>query len=184
MGGAGGLREQFEGARWCPAALLALAGVVAGGDPVGTRSDRAVGALLGVLLCLALGLAAAWHHLCRLSAGRYHPRPLGRRALARLRGHWHRLRGHGDSEGTAGDTEVAAEVAVTPWEEEELMPWSRERREEEDEDEDEDEEGDTEADVTKADVTDANVTEARPSDLHPFSGTAAWGDTRPHVTAL
>ncbi|XP_064921713.1 protein tyrosine phosphatase receptor type C-associated protein [Columba livia] len=177
--------------------LLAVAGLVAAGEPVGTRNDRAVGALLGVLLCLVVGLALAWHHLCRLSAGRYHPRPLGHRALAVLRGQWHRLRGQGDTAEEAGDRELA--TVATREEEEELMPWSQERRpreeeekQEEDEDEQEEEQEDEEAEAApevggsppSGGQVAGGSAEALLSDLHAFSGTAAWGDARPHVTAL
>ncbi|XP_074741488.1 protein tyrosine phosphatase receptor type C-associated protein [Strix uralensis] len=183
--------------------LLALTGLAAAGEPAGSRSDRAVGALLGLLLCLAIGLAVAWHHLCRLSAGRYHPRPMGRRALELLRGHWHRLRGRGGptEEPSYGDGEV---TAAPRDEEEELMPWSQNQRLEEDEDEEEEEEKQHEEDEEEQEEDEEEEEEAEGvpesppggeqgaggsaeallSDLHAFSGTAAWGDTRPSVTAL
>ncbi|CAN8214312.1 unnamed protein product [Coccothraustes coccothraustes] len=187
--------------RWHPL-LLALAGPAAAGDPAVARNDRAVAALLGLLLCLALGLALAWHHLCRLSAGRYHPRPLGRRALQLLRGQWHRLRPPREPAADPGDGD--GEVAVRD-EEEELMPWSLERRpqqEEEDEQEDEQEEDEQAEDEKEEDEEEAETApesgesplsegqaaggsaEALLSDMHAFSGTAAWGDAQLHVTAL
>ncbi|XP_068255685.1 protein tyrosine phosphatase receptor type C-associated protein [Nyctibius grandis] len=189
-------------ARWHPPApaLLALAGLVAAGEPAGGRSDRAVGVLLGLLLCLALGLALAWHHLCRLSPGRYHPGPAGRRALALLRGRWHRLRGRGGpgAQPCQAGGDGAAAAAAPRDEEEELMPWSRARRREkeeeeekqeqrEDEDEDEQEEEEEEeagASPPGGEQAAGGSAEALLSDLHAFSGTAAWGDARPHVTAL
>ncbi|XP_059682079.1 protein tyrosine phosphatase receptor type C-associated protein [Gavia stellata] len=194
------------GARRHPPApvLLALAGLAAAGEPVGSRSDRTVGALLGLLLCLAVGLAVAWHHLCRLSAGRYHPRPLGRRALALLRGRWHRLWGQGGP--TAQPCYGDGEVAAAPQDEEELMPWSLDQRPKEEEEEEEEEEQkedegkreedeeDEEAEVEAAPEAGESPpggeqgaggsAEALLSDLHAFSGTAAWGDARPHLTAL
>ncbi|XP_066176478.1 protein tyrosine phosphatase receptor type C-associated protein [Sylvia atricapilla] len=193
----------MAGPRWLPA-LLALAGPVAAGDPAVARNDRTVAALLGLLLCLALGLALAWRHLCRLSAGRYHPRPLGHRALELLRGRWHRLRSPEDPAVALGDGD--GEVAARD-EEEELMPWSLERRPEQDEEEEEDEqeEDEQEEDEEEEKEEDEEAAEAAPggresppsdgeakagsaeallSDLHAFSGTAAWGDVRPHVTAL
>uniref|UniRef100_A0A674GPE2 Protein tyrosine phosphatase receptor type C associated protein n=1 Tax=Taeniopygia guttata TaxID=59729 RepID=A0A674GPE2_TAEGU len=142
--------------RWHPL-LLALAGPAAAGDPAVARNDRAVAALLALLLCLALGLALAWHHLCRLSAGRYHPRPLGRRALELLRGQWHRLRSPGDPAATLGDGDT--EVAVRD-EEEELMPWTPEGGE---------------SPPSEGEVAGGSA-EALLGDLHAFSGTAAWGD--------
>ncbi|XP_053801852.1 protein tyrosine phosphatase receptor type C-associated protein [Vidua chalybeata] len=180
--------------RWHPL-LLALAGPAAAGDPAVARNDRAVAALLGLLLCLALGLALAWHHLCRLSAGRYHPRPLGRRALELLRGQWHRLRSPGDPAAALGDGD--GQVAVRD-EGEELMPWSLERRlqqddgEEDEQEEDEQEEDEEEAEAApqggESPLSEGEAAggsaEALLSDLHAFSGTAAWGDARPHVTAL
>ncbi|KAM6133335.1 protein tyrosine phosphatase receptor type C-associated protein [Phoenicopterus ruber ruber] len=192
------------GARWRPPApvLLALAGLAAAGEPVGSRNDRTVGALLGLLLCLVVGLAVAWHHLCHLSAGRYHPRPMGRRALALLRGHWHRLRGGGGpaAQPCQGDGEVAA---APQDEEEELMPWGQDQRAEDEEDEEdeeeekqEEEEDEQEEDEEAKAAPEAGESppsggpaaggsaEALLSDLHAFSGTAAWGDARPHVTAL
>ncbi|XP_063187675.1 protein tyrosine phosphatase receptor type C-associated protein [Chroicocephalus ridibundus] len=164
-----------------------------GGGTGGNRNDRAVGALLGLLLCLAVGLALAWHHLCRLSAGRYHPRPMGRRALELLRGRWHRLRGQGDTgpQSCQGDGEVAA-----PQEEEELMPWSQEQRLEEKEEEEEREEEEEEEEEAEAapqggesppqggEPAAGGSAEVLLSDLHAFSGTAGWGEARPHVTAL
>lgn len=176
--------------------LLALVGPAAAGDPAGAHNDRAVAALLGLLLCLVLGLALAWHHLCRLSAGRYHPRPLGRRLLELLRGRWHRLHSPEDPALALGDDD--GEVAVQD-EEEELMPWSLQRQPEQEEDEEEegeqeedgkeDEKDDEEAKaalespLTKGEVAGGSA-EALLSDLHAFSGTAAWGDARPNVTAL
>ncbi|KAM6321735.1 protein tyrosine phosphatase receptor type C-associated protein [Podargus strigoides] len=174
------------GAWWHPLvpALLALPGLVAAGEPSGTRSDRVVVALLGLLVCLAVGLAVAWHHLCRLSAGHYHPRPLGRRAVAVMRGRWHQLCGQGDPvvQPGRGDGEVAA---VAP-QEEELMPWSQEQRPEEEEEEEEEAEVAPHAGESPPSVGQAagGSAEALLGDLHAFSGTAAWGDTRPHVTAL
>ncbi|KAM4779638.1 protein tyrosine phosphatase receptor type C-associated protein [Cyanocitta cristata] len=190
----------MAGPRWHPL-LLALAVPAEAGVPAGTRNDRVVAALLGLLLCLAVALALAWHHLCRLSAGRYHPRPLGHRALELLRGQWHRLRSSEDPAVALGDGD--GEVAVRD-EEEELMPWSLERRqeqeeeeEEEDEQEEQKEEDEKEEDEEEAEaapeggespLTGGKVAggsaEALLSDLHAFSGTAAWGDARPHVTAL
>ncbi|XP_066043443.1 protein tyrosine phosphatase receptor type C-associated protein [Chamaea fasciata] len=183
----------MAGPRWHPVLLL-LVGPAAAGDPAGARNDRAVAALLGLLLCLALGLALAWHHLCRLSAGRYHPRPLGHRALELLRGQWHRLCSPEDPAVALGDGD--GEVAVRD-EEEELMPWSLERRPEQEEEEDEQEEDEKEEDEEAAEAAPegresppsegeakAGSAEALLSDLHAFSGTAAWGDVRPHVTAL
>lgn len=173
--------------------LLALAGPAAAGDPAVARNDRAVAALLGLLLCLALGLALAWHHLCRLSAGRYHPRPLGRRALELLRGQWHRLRSPGHPAVNLGDGD--GEAATVRDEQEELMPWSLERRPERDEqEEDEQEEDEKDEDeeaaaegrerpLSEGEVAGGSA-EALLSDLHAFAGTAAWGDARPSVTAL
>ncbi|XP_049677210.1 protein tyrosine phosphatase receptor type C-associated protein [Accipiter gentilis] len=180
-------------------ALLALAGSATAGEPAVNRSDRAVGALLGLLLCLAVGLAVAWHHLCRLSAGRYHPRPMGRRALALLRGRWRRLRERGGP--TAGPCQGDGELATTAPrdEDEELMPWSQDRRPEEDEDEEEEEEEEEEEKDEQEEAEEAEEAGGSPpggeqaaggsagallSDLHAFSGSAAWGDARPHVTAL
>ncbi|XP_069660318.1 protein tyrosine phosphatase receptor type C-associated protein [Haliaeetus albicilla] len=173
--------------------LLALAGSVTAGEPAVSRSDRAVGALLGLLLCLAVGLAVAWHHLCRLSAGRYHPRPMGRRALALLRGRWRRLRGPGGP--TARPCQEDGELATTtaPQDEEELMPWSQDQRPEEDEDEQEEDEEDKDEQEEEEEAGGSPPGEGQAaggsagallSDLHAFSGTAAWGDARPHVTAL
>ncbi|XP_054132484.1 protein tyrosine phosphatase receptor type C-associated protein [Melozone crissalis] len=184
--------------RWHPLLLpllALLAAPVAAGDPAVARNDRTVAALLGLLLCLALGLALAWHHLCRLSAGRYHPRPLGRRALQLLRGQWHRLRSPGDPGDSHGDSH--GEVAVRD-EDEELMPWNLERRpqqqqeEEEDEQEEDEKEEEDEAEAApeggESPLSEGQAAggsaEALLSDLHAFSGTAAWGDARPHVTAL
>ncbi|KAM7108584.1 LOW QUALITY PROTEIN: protein tyrosine phosphatase receptor type C-associated protein [Ciconia maguari] len=211
-GGDPGCPHPQAGARRCPPVpvLLVLAKLVAAAEPVGSRNDRTVGALLGLLLCLAVGLAVAWHRLCRLSAGRYHPRPMGRRALALLRDCWHWLRGQGDPavRPCHGDGEVAT---AAPWDrEEELMPWSQDRRPDEEEEEEEKEEEEEEEEKPKEGAGEQEEEEAEAeaapegrgeppgrrgggggssaeallSDLHAFSGTAAWGDARPHVTAL
>uniref|UniRef100_A0A8C5NL71 PTPRC-associated protein n=1 Tax=Junco hyemalis TaxID=40217 RepID=A0A8C5NL71_JUNHY len=153
-----------------PVPLALLAAPVAAGDPVVARNDRTVAALLGLLLCLVLGLALAWHHLCRLSAGRYHPRPLGRRALQLLRRQWHRLRSSGDPGDSHGDSHG---------EEDE----QEEDEQEEDEDEDEAAPEGGQSPLSEGQAA-GGSSEALLSDLHAFSGTAAWGDARPHVTAL
>uniref|UniRef100_A0A8C3BVB8 Protein tyrosine phosphatase receptor type C associated protein n=1 Tax=Cairina moschata TaxID=8855 RepID=A0A8C3BVB8_CAIMO len=166
------------GAR-CPPApplLLALVGLAAAGEPVGNRSDRVVGALLGLLLCLAVGLALAWRHLCRLSAGRYHPRPMGRRALALLRGRWQQLQGREGPAEPLGDRARDGDEAA-----------DEEEEEEEDEEEEEEEAvAPREAEQSPPGEGQAlgGSAEALLSDMHAFSGTAAWGDARPHVTAL
>ncbi|XP_031469974.1 protein tyrosine phosphatase receptor type C-associated protein [Phasianus colchicus] len=164
-----------------PAAALLLAGLAAAGEPAVSRSDRAVGALLGLLLCLAVGLALAWRHLCRLSDGRYHPRPAGRRALAVLRSRWRRLLGRESTVEPSGEGNEAPEA-------EELMPWGAERqqREEEEEDgeeeapqEEEDEGEEEEEDEEEEEQRPAEQPHALPGDAHSLAGTAAWGDARP-----
>ena len=126
-----------------------------------------MGALLGLLLCLAVGLALAWRHLCRLSDGRYHPRPAGRRALAVLRGRWRQLRGRESAAEPDGEGDEAPEA-------EELMPWGAERQQRQEEEEEEEEE-----------QRPAEQPHALPGDAHSLAGTAAWGDARPHdSTAL
>ena len=125
-----------------------------------------MGALLGLLLCLAVGLALAWRHLCRLSDGRYHPRPAGRRALAVLRGRWRQLRGRESAAEPDGEGDEAPEA-------EELMPWGAERQQRQEEEEEEEEQ------------RPAEQPHALPGDAHSLAGTAAWGDARPHdSTAL
>ena len=148
-----------------PAATLLLAGLAAAGEPAVSRSDRAVGALLGLLLCLAVGLALAWRHLCRLSDGRYHPRPAGRRALAVLRGRWRRLLGRESTAEPSGEGDEAPEA-------EELMPWGAERQQREEED------GEEEA-PQEEEQRPAEQPHALPGDAHSLAGTAAWGDARP-----
>ncbi|XP_062434062.1 protein tyrosine phosphatase receptor type C-associated protein [Rhea pennata] len=182
--------------------LLALPGLVAASEPTASYSDRSVGTLLCILLCLAVGLALAWHHLCRLSAGRYHPRSLGQRALALLQGCWRCLQGCGRP-GAQGLDRARNEAGI-PCNEEELMPWPQDQHRQ-NEDNEEEEEGEEEEVATAALGMEADPgpepadpeesppslgkpaggsAEALLSDLHAFSGTAAWGDTRPHVTAL
>uniref|UniRef100_A0A8B9QV73 Protein tyrosine phosphatase receptor type C associated protein n=1 Tax=Anas platyrhynchos TaxID=8839 RepID=A0A8B9QV73_ANAPL len=168
-------------------------------EPVGNRSDQVVGALVGLLLCLAVGLALAWRHLCRLSAGRYHPRPMGRRALALLRGRWQQLQGRQGPAEPPRDEDGNGDVAP-PAEEEELMPWAQHQRREDEEDEEDKEEDKEEEEEEDEEEAAAPLeaeqsppgegqalggsAEALLSDMHAFSGTAAWGDARPHVTAL
>ncbi|XP_040528502.2 protein tyrosine phosphatase receptor type C-associated protein [Gallus gallus] len=191
----------MDAARRPAAALLLLAGLAAAGEPATSRSDQAVGALLGLLLCLAVGLALAWRHLCRQSDGRYHPRPAGRRALAVLRGRWRQLRGRESAAEPDGEGDEAPEA-------EELMPWGAERQqrqeeEEEEEEEKEEEEGGEEAapqeeeeeekeeekeedeEEEEEEQRPAEQPHALPGDAHSLAGTAAWGDARPHdSTAL
>lgn len=154
---------------WRPAATLLLAGLAAAGEPAVSRSDRAVGALLGLLLCLAVGLALAWRHLCRLSDGRYHPRPAGRRALAVLRSRWRRLRGLESTAEPSGEGDEAPEA-------EELMPWGAERQRREEEEEDGEEEAPQEEEEEQHP---AEQPHALLGDAHSLAGTAAWGDARP-----
>ncbi|KAM9190283.1 protein tyrosine phosphatase receptor type C-associated protein [Mergus octosetaceus] len=177
----------MAGAR-CPPApplLLALVGLAAAGEPVGSHSNWVVGALLGLLLCLAVGLALAWRHLCRLSAGRYHPRPMGRRALALLRGRWQQLQGQEGPAEPPGDRD-GDEATAPPAEEEELMPWAQHQRQEDKEEEEDEEEAAAPLEAEQSPPGEAlgGSAEALLSDMHAFSGTAAWGDARPHVTAL
>ncbi|KAM9015747.1 protein tyrosine phosphatase receptor type C-associated protein [Ara ararauna] len=170
--------------------LLALAVPAAAGDPVGTRSDRAVGALLGLLLCLAVGLALAWHHLCRLSEGRYHPSPMGRRALERLRRRWRRLRAQGDAAaqpgGEDGDAVQEGDKEEEVWRRQRPMEQQQQQQQQQEEEEEEEAEAAVGAGESPPSVGQAvgGSAEALLSELHAFSGTAAWGDAQPHVTAL
>ncbi|XP_042640482.1 protein tyrosine phosphatase receptor type C-associated protein [Tyto alba] len=167
--------------------VLVLTGLAAAGEPETIRRDRAVGVLLGVLLCLAVGLAVAWRHLCRLSAGRYHPRPMGHRVLGLLRGRWHRLRGgRGDPPEDPGHREVAEDPREEEEaeEEEELMPWSQDHRPKEEEEEEEEAAPEAGESPPGGEQEVGGSAEALLSDLHAFSGTAAWGDTRGAATAL
>ncbi|XP_017584113.1 PREDICTED: putative F-box protein At1g47300 [Corvus brachyrhynchos] len=79
---------------------------------------------------------------------------------------------------------------------------ARERRREQEEEEEDEQEEEKEEDEKEEDEEEAEAApeggespltgekvaggsaEALLSDLHAFSGTAAWGDVRPHVTAL
>ena len=137
-----------------------------------------MGALLGLLLCLAVGLALAWRHLCRQSDGRYHPRPAGRRALAVLRGRWRQLRGRESAAEPDGEGDEAPEA-------EELMPWGAERQQRQEEEEEEEEEKEEDEEEEEEEQRPAEQPHALPGDAHSLAGTAAWGDARPHdSTAL
>ncbi|XP_033918206.1 protein tyrosine phosphatase receptor type C-associated protein [Melopsittacus undulatus] len=141
-------------------------------EPEGSGRDRAVGALLGLLLCLAVGLALAWHHLCRLSGGRYHPSPMGRRAMQRLRERWRRLRREEEEEEEGDKEEVRRERRTEPEPEEEV--------------EEEEAEAAVGAGESPPSVGQAagGSAEALLSEIHAFSGTAAWGEPQPSGTAL
>lgn len=178
--------------------LLALPGAMGSGDSVGSSSVTVV-LLLLLLLLLITGLALAWHRLSRDSGGYYHPARLGTALWGHTRrlfwasppGHW-----------------LQTCYEVEP-------PDNREEREDMQDAEDAVDEG-TEAEPQKdeqycrarphpeqapgctEEAPDADAeggsggsAEALLSDLHAFSGSAAWDDSTGaagtqglHVTAL
>lgn len=181
--------------------LLALPGTLASGDSVGSSSVTVV-LLLLLLLLLITGLALAWRRLSRDSGGYYHPARLGTALWGRTRrlfwasppGHWLQTR---FELGSSGDPE--GQEDVQEMEDEDVADGSMEKAGSQ-----EDEQhcgagahpqqalGHTE-EVPDTDVEGGSggSAEALLSDLHAFSGSAAWDDSAGaaggqglHVTAL
>ncbi|XP_008821111.2 protein tyrosine phosphatase receptor type C-associated protein [Nannospalax galili] len=192
-------------------ALLALPGALGSGD--GTEdgegsSSVTIVLLLLLLLLLVTGLALAWHRLNRDSGGYYHPARLGaalwghtRRLLwASPAGRWLRAR---TDQGSPEDPELQEDEQDA---EDDFMmdggPAGTKPREEEQqceagtqaarapEAQDTDSEGGLDL-GSQGPVGSGSSAEALLSDLHAFSGSAAWDDSSGgagaqglHVTAL
>ncbi|XP_005384383.1 PREDICTED: protein tyrosine phosphatase receptor type C-associated protein [Chinchilla lanigera] len=179
--------------------LLALPGALGSGDGAGSRSVTVV-LLLLLLLLLITGLALAWHRLSRDSGGYYHPARLGTALWGHTRrlfwayppGHWLQTRfGLGSSDNAEEQEDVQDAEDVVGGVVEEAEPQ---------EDEQHCRAGahleqalgcTEEAPDTDAEAGSGGSAEALLSDLHAFSGSAAWDDsaTAPgaqdlHVTAL
>ncbi|XP_027711915.1 protein tyrosine phosphatase receptor type C-associated protein [Vombatus ursinus] len=177
------------------AALGALPGVL-GSEESSSHSSITVCLLVLLLLILMVGLALAWYHLSRESGGYYHPTRLGTSLWSQAR---RLLRATGVARwlGRSAIEELQDSMEKQQEEDED---------EDEDENEDEDEDEDVEPDGEKEEQTgqDENSVprsseaaqgedcpkqgpelkpsrsggraEALLSDLHAFSGSAAWED--------
>lgn len=191
-------------------ALLVLPGALGSGtgmkDGVGSNSVTIV-LLLLLLLLLVTGLALAWRRLSRDSGGYYHPARLGaalwghtRRLLwASPAGHW--LRAHTDPESPEDpkqqedeqDAEDKFMMDGGPEEveaQEEEQPEAGTQAEQTPEAQDTDSEGGLGL-GSQEPVGSGSSAEALLSDLHAFSGSAAWDDSSGgaggrglHVTSL
>ncbi|KAL1787567.1 tyrosine phosphatase receptor type C-associated protein [Sigmodon hispidus] len=191
--------------------LLALPGALASG---GGAEDGAGSSLITIillfllLLLLVTALALAWHRLSRASGGYYHPVRLGaalwghtRRLLwASPAGHWLRARTK------LGSTEEAEQQEDEQDAEEDLMmdggpeeadiQEEKQRREAGAQTKQAPEAQDTDSEgvlglSSQGPVGSGSSAEALLSDLHAFSGSAAWDDSAGraggqglHVTAL
>uniref|UniRef100_A0A8C2W626 Protein tyrosine phosphatase receptor type C associated protein n=1 Tax=Chinchilla lanigera TaxID=34839 RepID=A0A8C2W626_CHILA len=169
--------------------LLALPGALGSGDGAGSRSVTVV-LLLLLLLLLITGLALAWHRLSRDSGGYYHPARLGTALWGHTRrlfwayppGHWLQTRfGLGSSDNAEEQEDVQDAEDVVGGVVEEAEPQEDEQHSHLEQ----------EAPDTDAEAGSGGSAEALLSDLHAFSGSAAWDDsaTAPgaqdlHVTAL
>ncbi|XP_033015151.1 protein tyrosine phosphatase receptor type C-associated protein [Lacerta agilis] len=180
-----------------------------GGGRGKSSDDIVVSFLVCLLLLLLLLLFLAWRRLSRNSGGRYHPQRLLRGLMLRWQGLWggelpeEPLQGHRDEK--PGDEESGEEQPIDVGDEREQQQLLQGEDEEEEEEEEEEVEEKQEASKEKADpepaedkaVQEVSEEEGAPkatessagallSDLHSFSGTAAWEDPgkQLHVTAL
>nr|XP_034965113.1 protein tyrosine phosphatase receptor type C-associated protein [Zootoca vivipara] len=165
-----------------------------------SSDDIVVSFLVCLLLLLLLLLFLAWRRLSRKSGGRYHPQRLLRGLMLRWQGLWggelpeEPLQGQQDEK--LGDEESGEEQPIDVGDEREQQQLLQGEDEEEEKQEASKEKADPEPAEYKA-VQEASVEEGVPkatessagallSDLHSFSGTAAWEDPgkQLHVTAL
>ncbi|XP_047374983.1 protein tyrosine phosphatase receptor type C-associated protein [Sciurus carolinensis] len=191
-------------------ALLALPGALGSGgakDSVGSSSVTVV-LLLLLLLLLVTGLALAWRRLSRDSGGYYHPARLGAALWGRTRrllwaspaGRWLQARtdmGSLDDPEQQEDEQEAEDEDITDGGQEEAEPQEEQQRcrtgprlEQAEEAQDSDVEGGLDL-GSQGPMGSGGSAEALLSDLHAFSGTAAWDDSAGasggqslHVTAL
>ncbi|XP_036062772.1 protein tyrosine phosphatase receptor type C-associated protein [Onychomys torridus] len=192
--------------------LLVLPGALASG--VGTEDDGAGSSAVTIillfllLLLLVTALALAWHRLSRVSGGYYHPARLGaalwghtRRLLwASPAGRWLRARtelGSSEEPEQREDEQDAEEDFTIDGGPEEAGPQEEEQRceagaeaKQGPEAHDTDSEGGLDL-SSQVPVGSGSSAEALLSDLHAFSGSAAWDDSARkaggqglHVTAL
>ncbi|XP_050812426.1 protein tyrosine phosphatase receptor type C-associated protein [Gopherus flavomarginatus] len=181
-------------------ALLVLPGAVLGSDSNPDSNSVAVVFLVFLLLLLLLVLALAWRKLSHDSDGRYHPRHLcqPQHLLAALARCWRELRGQVPPErqwqGKDNEDEDDDE------EDEETLQRDEEEGGGGQEQQSEEEgaavpEGTPPRDAPEGALEEGGKAEGASaggllSDLHSFSGTAAWedsaaeGGSRQHVTAL
>ncbi|XP_051682713.1 protein tyrosine phosphatase receptor type C-associated protein [Oryctolagus cuniculus] len=196
--------------------LLALPGAMGSGgseDGLGSGSNSVTVVLLLLLLLLLLtGLALAWHRLSRDSGGYYHPYRLGAALWGRTRrllqasppGRWLQARAETGSRDTdpeqpedqrdAEDAEDAEDaIGAEPWEAGQRRGTGS-RPEQPPELAEEAHDSDTEGGLalgSQGPACAGGSAEALLSDLHAFSGSAAWDDSAGaaggqglHVTAL
>uniref|UniRef100_H0W0J7 Protein tyrosine phosphatase receptor type C associated protein n=1 Tax=Cavia porcellus TaxID=10141 RepID=H0W0J7_CAVPO len=168
--------------------LVTLPGTLASGDSVGSSSVTVVLLLLLFLLLLA-GLVLAWHRLSRDSGGYYHPARLGTELWGRTQrlfwasppGHWLQTQFQlGSPHNAEGQEDVQDAEDEDGVEEAEPQEDKQQRAEQTEE-----------ALNTDAERGSGGSAEALLSDLHAFSGSAAWDDSTGaagaqglHVTAL
>uniref|UniRef100_A0A8C3XWK7 Protein tyrosine phosphatase receptor type C associated protein n=1 Tax=Chelydra serpentina TaxID=8475 RepID=A0A8C3XWK7_CHESE len=181
-------------------ALLLLPGAALGSGSNSDSNSVAVVFLVFLLLLLLLVLALAWRKLSHDSDGRYHPRHLCQphRLLAALARRWRELRGqvpperHWQGKDDDEDEDDDEEEETLQRDEEEGGGGQEEQSEEEGTAVPE---GTPPRDAPEGALEEAGEAESASaggllSDLHSFSGTAAWedntmeGGSRQHVTAL
>ncbi|CAM5159987.1 unnamed protein product [Natator depressus] len=179
-------------------ALLLLPGAALGSGSNPDSNSVTVVLLVFLLLLLLLVLALAWRKLSHDSDGRYHPRHLCQphRLLAALVRRWHELRGQVPPErhwqGEDEDEDEDEDEETLQRDEEEGGGGQEQQSEEEGTAVPE---GTPPSDDAGGALEEAGEAEGASaggllSDLHSFSGTAAWedstaeGGSRQHVTAL
>ncbi|KAM9148558.1 protein tyrosine phosphatase receptor type C-associated protein isoform 2-T2 [Pangshura tecta] len=183
-------------------ALLVLPGPTLGSDSNPDRNSVAVVFLVFLLLLLLLVLALAWRKLSHDSDGRYHPRQLCQphHLLAALARRWRELQGQVPPERHRQGKEDDEEEEEEDEDDEETLQRDEEEGGGGQEQQSEEEgtavpEGTPPHDAPEGALEEGGEAEGASaggllSDLHSFSGTAAWedsaadGGSRQHVTAL
>ncbi|XP_061468702.1 protein tyrosine phosphatase receptor type C-associated protein [Rhineura floridana] len=172
-----------------------------GGSGGKSSDDVTVSLLVCLLLLLLVLLFLAWRRLSQKSEGRYHPQ----RLLQGMILQWRELRGealpeelsHGYQDEKHRDEELGEKQQVDMGEEGMQLLLQQEDNENEEEEEEAFQEMDAPEPAEEAGLQEASEkdgatraaegsAEALLSDLHSFSGTAAWEDSSKHlhVTAL
>ncbi|XP_036620386.1 protein tyrosine phosphatase receptor type C-associated protein [Trichosurus vulpecula] len=182
-------------------ALVALPGAL-GSEESSSHSSVTVCLLVLLLLILMAGLALAWYHLSQESGGYYHPTRLGTSLWSRAR---RLLQATGVARWLGGSAVEELQDSMEKQEEEEEEEEEEENKEEDQEEEDQEKDLEPEQEREKQPGQDKNDVprssegpeaaqgevclqqgpepthsggraEALLSDLHAFSGSAAWED--------
>ncbi|XP_020661662.3 protein tyrosine phosphatase receptor type C-associated protein [Pogona vitticeps] len=175
------------------------------GGGSGNRSDNViVGILVFTLLLLLLLLFLAWRHLSYASEGTYHPWRLMRGLIIRLQNLWVQIRSEAlsqeDPDEKQSDEDLGEQQEDDTENEEqeqgeELLPQQADNESEEEEERQEMLDERAELEPTEKEAAQEPLKEEEPSgavegkagvllsDLHSFSGTAAWEDSSKQAQA-